>query len=49
MDAFPAGAAIAARSLGYDSVASLILDMHLGPEQIARLFARPGARALGGN
>src|SRR5947208_2058350 len=39
MDAFPAGAAIAARSLGYASVAVLILDMHLGPERIARLFA----------
>jgi hypothetical protein len=39
MDAFAAGASIAARSLGYTSVAVLILDMRLGLEQIARLFA----------
>jgi hypothetical protein len=45
MDAFPAGAAIAARSLGYSSVAVLILDMHLGPEQIARLFANSACKA----
>jgi hypothetical protein len=38
MDAFAAGAAIAARSLGYRGLADIIVEEHLGPEHIALLF-----------
>jgi hypothetical protein len=45
MDAFAAGASTAAKALGYSALADLILDMHLGPEQIARLFALSASKA----
>jgi hypothetical protein len=38
LDAFQAGAATAAKALGYAGLASIILSDHLGPEAIARLF-----------
>ena len=36
---FAAGAAVAARALGYRGLADLIARDHLGPEQVARLFS----------
>jgi hypothetical protein len=45
MNAFPAGAAIAARSLGYASLASLIVSERLEAEQIARLFMLSASRS----
>ena len=45
MDApFAAGASVAARALGYRGLADLIAGDHLGPEQLARLFALSGPR-----
>jgi hypothetical protein len=45
MDAFAAGAATAARSLGYRGLADIIVEEHLGPERIARLFALSAGKA----
>jgi hypothetical protein len=50
MDAFAAGASTAAKALGYSALADLIVDMHMGPEQIARVFmlsaSKTGAKDL---
>jgi hypothetical protein len=43
-DPFAAGASLAARSLGYRGLADLIAGDHLGPEQIARLFANSASK-----
>ena len=44
MDAFAAGAAVAAQSLGYRGLADIIVEEHLGPERIALLFDLSASR-----
>jgi hypothetical protein len=47
MDASVAGAAIAARALGYRGLADIIVEEHLGPERIALLFLLSASKTRG--
>jgi hypothetical protein len=47
MDAFVAGAAIAARALGYHGLGNIIVEQRLGPERIALLFALSASKTRG--
>jgi hypothetical protein len=49
MDASVAGAAVAARALGYHGLADIIVEERLGPERIALLFDLSASKTRGGD